>query len=78
MKRHSNWYWLKEFAGDAIGICAIGWSAMMFGGIATVGYARFVEPNLWILYTEIALVALWGIVVAERLVDDIIRFGEER
>jgi len=74
----SNWYWLKEFIGDAIMLLLVGWSAMLFGGIATYGYITFIENNPFILWTEIALVILLGLVAVDRLVDDVIGFGKEK
>ena len=72
------WYWLKEFVGDALMVLAVGWSDLMFGGIATSGSITFIENNPWILWVEIILVILLGIVTADRIVDDIIRFGREK
>lgn len=78
MIKHSNWYWIKEFVGDGIMWLTIGWSSMLFGGIATVGYAKFIEPNPWILYTEIAILVLFAFVAADRTIDDGIRYDQER
>lgn len=74
----SNWYWFKEFIGDAIMLLCVGWSAMTFGGIATTGSITFIENNPWILWTEIVLLILLGIVAADRLIDDVIRFSKEK
>ena len=74
----SNQYWLFEFAGDAINIAFVGWSAMIFGGIATTGSITFIENNPWILWTEIVLVVLAGIVGAINLTYDILKFSKEK
>ena len=73
----SNWYWFFEFGGNAIGLLMVGWSAMLFGGIATTGSITFIENNPWILWTEIVLVILAGIVVSINLVNDILKFSKD-
>ena len=71
-------YWIKEFVGDAIMLVGVAWSAMMFGGIAIAGSITFIENNPWILWIEVTMVILSGVVVSERIVDDILRFSKEK
>ena len=67
----SKWYWLMEFAGNAVGTLSLGIFTFLFSGIALVGSATFgsVFGELWVLY----LIALFSLLRAERLSDDWLR-----
>jgi cytochrome c biogenesis protein CcdA len=69
-------YWIKEFVGDAIMLLGVAWSSVMFGGIAIAGSITFIEQNPWILWIEVVMVILSGIVVSDRIVDDVLRFSK--
>ena len=74
----SNWYWLFEFGGNAIGLAAIGFSAILLGSIATAGSIKFIENNPLILWGEIGLLVVAGVIIAKNLVYDIIKFSKEK
>lgn len=69
----NKWYWLLEFGGNAVTTLAIGIFAFLFSGIALAGSATFgsMFGQLWVLY----ILGLWGILLAERLSDDIYRYA---
>jgi len=67
----------RELLYDAWGIAFVIWSGITFHMIATVGYARFYEHNSWILWTEIGILGLFGILAIERTVEDFIRMLRE-
>lgn len=67
------WEWIKELIGDACIILFVFWSLFILIGIELHGQQAFIEPNSWILYTEIGLALAFGVLSIERLVDDLKR-----
>ena len=70
------WEKIKELLGNLFLIWFGGWSIFLFATIAVQGYVKGIEPNLWILYTELGLAVVGTVLGFERLVKDLIRFRE--
>ena len=68
------WEKSKELLGDLLIIWWGLWTIFLFTTIATQGYVRGIEPNLWILYIELGLSVAGTVLGAERLIQDFKRF----
>jgi len=64
---------IRELLYDAWGIAFFIWSAFTFYNIVAKGYVRFYEDNLWILWTEVGILCIFGVLAIERTVEDYIR-----
>jgi len=60
-----------ELFGDACIIVFGIWSAFTFHGIITRGWQAFIEPNMWIAYSELSLAILIVLIGIERTYRDI-------
>ena len=67
---------IVEILGDAIIIFFGAWSFYTFYLIVRYGAAYFIEPNLYILYTELVLSILAFAFGWERLIQDVRTFSK--
>ena len=65
------WDRIKEIIADLLIVWWGLWTIFLFVTIATQGYVRGIEPNLWILYTELGLSVVGTILGIERFIKDI-------
>ena len=64
---------IRCIMANIFGLCFLVSTGFAFYRIATQGYAKFVEPDSVILWTEIGLIAFFGVVMIEWTVESILR-----